>query len=416
MIQKKQKLFLGLASFLLIFICFSFVSALEVEYPEAGGIKPSDTTTLPQYITYLFNFSIGIAGIIAFGVLVWSGIKILTSPDQPETVKDARTHIMGAFLGIIILLSSYLILTTINPQLKFVGLDKSPAPVTGVYLTDASGKDHYVADSSPDVGFIATAVKFISPPSELIAVYDSGGTGTLNPGAAFSGKSIYFLWNKPGIYLYPAINFQGQPLYFNSSVNNLSGVDFDKKTKSVKFVNSSSTSYGAIFFTESDWRGECGFVTNSENIADIDAASGSFYPYTIRGGGLSSFRLLGTSKDSSGNVIFYGAPNCQDPGYPQIMGAGGTGTYQPDLSKSKYSDGTLLKNHIISLKINGSIGVILSQKEKFEGRCQFFTKPAGDNCYPSLESTYLWGHLFEGTEYAMEGVLVGSFGLFPLAE
>lgn len=412
MIQKKQKLFLALTSLFLIFICFSFVFALEIDYPEAGGVKPGETTTLPQYITYLFNFSIGIAGIIAFGVLVWSGIKILTSPDQPETIKDARTHIIGAFLGIVILLSSYLILTTINPQLKFVGLDKNLVPVTGVYLTDASGKDHYIADSSPDVGFNATAVKFISPPSELIAVYDSSGKETPNPQTNFSGKSIYFLWNKPGAYLYPQVNFIGQPKYFNSSVFSLSSYDFDKKTKSIKFIKK-DLPYGAIFFTQSDFRGQCGFFSIGDQITNMDS-NGYIHPIGNIEGGLSSFILYQYQSNESaatpGNVVFYDAPNCTGHSRTEVASPV---SYHPqwDLANYFFSGTTIQeKDHILSFQINGNFGVLLTTEKDVGGRCQFFTKPPADNCYPSIENSYLW----ETTSW-LYGPKVGSWVIIPLA-
>lgn len=418
MFQKKQKSIFILSAFLLLFLCFSFVSAFEIDYPSAGGGEPGEGTTFPQYIKYLFNFSIAMAGILALGVIIWSGIKILTSPDQAETIKDARTKITGAFLGIIILLSSYLILTTINPRLKILDL-QDIKPTSGVYLTDDQGKDHYVADSTSDVGFNPTAVKFISPPEELIAVYDSNenkvdNTG-INSAGSFSGRSIYFLWHRPGIYLYPEVNFLGKPLFLAASANSLSNYNFDKKTKSIRFINATGTHYGAIFFTESDWRGGCGFIyadSLNPEIANLEVPSGD-YKYTIGSKGLSSFRLLGLGTSDSGSVVVYDSPNCTGREYGQSVGGYIT---MDNLADYEYSDGTALKDHIISLKMNGNIGVLLSTKERFEGKCQFFTKPSGNNCYPSIENSSLRGTLWEGTEFAVEGLFVGSFGMFHLAE
>ena len=51
---------------------------LEVDYPEAGGIKPETTTmSLPEYVKYIFNSSLGIAGLIVFiGWLIMPAILI----------------------------------------------------------------------------------------------------------------------------------------------------------------------------------------------------------------------------------------------------------------------------------------------------------------------------------------------------
>lgn len=110
----------------LLFFFFSLVSPfalaedrkLEVDYPEIFGIKPETVKTLlPEYAKYIFNFSIAIFGLVVFGVLVKGGALYMTAAGNPSKMTDAKEQISSAFLGLIILLSSYLILTTINPQL-----------------------------------------------------------------------------------------------------------------------------------------------------------------------------------------------------------------------------------------------------------------------------------------------------------
>lgn len=112
---------------------------LEVKYPTILGVTPKtvEGTQLPEYVKYIFNFAIIIAGIIAFGVIVFGGVRWLTSAGDPTKLRDAKDQIFAAFLGLIILLSSYLILTTINPQLvifealplKAVEIKAPPAPI-----------------------------------------------------------------------------------------------------------------------------------------------------------------------------------------------------------------------------------------------------------------------------------------------
>ncbi|MFC1789438.1 hypothetical protein ACFLYY_00500 [Patescibacteria group bacterium] len=113
----------------LIIICltcvFSFSLAdnrpLEINYPEVPGLDAVpitvEGTDLGFYVKYLFNFSIGIIGFIGFGVLLVGGIKYLTSAGNLLMMKSAKDQIRSAFLGILLLLFSYIILTTINPQL-----------------------------------------------------------------------------------------------------------------------------------------------------------------------------------------------------------------------------------------------------------------------------------------------------------
>lgn len=124
--NRKTKLFF-LALFLFLFgACFIFVQAkeLEIKYPIIHGIEvPATTeTTFPVYVKYIFNLAIMIAGIVAFGALVFGGIRYLTSGGSPSTQKDASGQIAAGFFSLIILLSSYLILVTIDPQLVVFSL------------------------------------------------------------------------------------------------------------------------------------------------------------------------------------------------------------------------------------------------------------------------------------------------------
>jgi hypothetical protein len=114
---------------------------LEIEYVTIPGGEAAprtvEGTSLPEYVKYIFNFAILIIGLIALGMLIYAGVRYLTSAGDPEKLKGARSQILAAFLGLIILLSSYLILTNINPQLvvfdlsglKEITIKKPPAPL-----------------------------------------------------------------------------------------------------------------------------------------------------------------------------------------------------------------------------------------------------------------------------------------------
>lgn len=96
---------------------------LEVDYPEIGGERPQTASfALPNYVKYVFNLSLGIAGFVVFVVLVYAGFRYLTSVGDPSRQKDAKEWILSTILGLLVLLSSYLLLATINPQLVFFDL------------------------------------------------------------------------------------------------------------------------------------------------------------------------------------------------------------------------------------------------------------------------------------------------------
>ena len=93
----------------------------EVDWPEVGGIKIEEggklVATLPQLVQYFFNFSIAIGGIAAFAMLVLGGFRFLTSAGNPSAQKDAKDIITSAIIGLLLLLSSYLLLQVINPDI-----------------------------------------------------------------------------------------------------------------------------------------------------------------------------------------------------------------------------------------------------------------------------------------------------------
>ncbi|MCK4454332.1 APC family permease [Candidatus Parcubacteria bacterium] len=124
MTKKKQKIILVFLSVVIAaLVCSNFVSAQELTYPEIGGEAPTADTTLPEYIKYIFNFSMLLGAILAFAVLLFGGIRWLLSAGSPTATSDAKSWMLGGIIGLVLLLSSWLILTTINPELAILKLE-----------------------------------------------------------------------------------------------------------------------------------------------------------------------------------------------------------------------------------------------------------------------------------------------------
>ncbi len=148
---KKNIIFILLLFFLLIYFNFVFAQReLEVDYPDVPGAPtPTMTGGIPNYIKYIFNSAIALSGLLAFIVLLWSGIQYFTSAGDEEKMKNAKKQISAVFLGTIILLFSYLILITINPQLisfQLPGLPQIPqaqlpqTPISPLATSDLLGR------------------------------------------------------------------------------------------------------------------------------------------------------------------------------------------------------------------------------------------------------------------------------------
>lgn len=108
-------------------LIFTFILAFAPLYSIAFGanfpVQPVPTpptqglpTNLGQLIQQIFTWSLGILGISVFVMFFYSGFLWLTAAGNTSKIGEAKTHMTNAVFGAILLLSSYLILNTINPD------------------------------------------------------------------------------------------------------------------------------------------------------------------------------------------------------------------------------------------------------------------------------------------------------------
>lgn len=91
-----------------------------VEYGSGGLIQVPSVSTAPgsfaTYVNLLYRIAILIAGVLAVVMITIGGMEYMAS-DSPFSKGDGKTKITNALIGLLLLVSSYLILNTINPQL-----------------------------------------------------------------------------------------------------------------------------------------------------------------------------------------------------------------------------------------------------------------------------------------------------------
>lgn len=89
--------------------------------PAARGEppKPGEKVSLgiAEQIGNLYQWALGIGGLIALGVLIFGGILYTISAGNTSRQDDAKSWLFGAVMGILLLFGSFLILNTINPEL-----------------------------------------------------------------------------------------------------------------------------------------------------------------------------------------------------------------------------------------------------------------------------------------------------------
>lgn len=449
----KKVIFLAL----LILIGANFCLARELEEPLPsipGREAPTTTeTTLGEYIVYTFELALMIGGIIAFATLIYGGFKYLTSGGNRTIVASSKKQILAGIIGLIILLGSYLILRTINPDLLiFPGNEGRNGgtlkPNQGVcfytmYSQGAAGGERVCFTESkkemPE-GFDAKALEFISPKDKLFSVYtfysknwvglqknrkNEKDTPYVYPEELNSPKSFFIDWNDPGVYLYKGAGFQTDfPNYpYKLRQSSAASLDnYNNEIASIKFRNLGCTrvpgpdpdkdyyapevKYGAVLHKEEGFKGECSIIFGSP--VDSTPADNCCVNY---GSAVLSNDAVGSvgNNEASSITIFNhscsGNPTGKVTFYDQIGRIGNSFTVNASqVGKFWYQDISYPfrgLEKILSFKIEGDFMVVLGQSSKFGNKCEVFRKTAD-----SLKEHYILQH--------PENAAVRSIAIIPL--
>lgn len=89
---------------------------LDMALPEISG-QPAPSEGLPAFINYLFVFGLGAIALLALAQMMIGGIEYVLAAGNVAKHEDAVDRIQQALIGMGLLLVSYLLLNTINPDL-----------------------------------------------------------------------------------------------------------------------------------------------------------------------------------------------------------------------------------------------------------------------------------------------------------
>lgn len=105
---------------------------LETGLPNIPDNQLPAGTELPSYINYLFIFGLGAITILALAQMMSGGIQYILAAGNVSQTAEAKNTIQQALLGLGLLLVSYLLLNTINPDLvNLRNPNLTPASFTG---------------------------------------------------------------------------------------------------------------------------------------------------------------------------------------------------------------------------------------------------------------------------------------------
>lgn len=391
---------------------------LEVSYPQLPSVVTPLTvrTPLPEYIKYIFNFSLLIIGLVILSSLVRAGFRYATSVGNPDQMRDSRDQAISALTGGIILLGAYLLLSTINPELvilRLPGVTPASAEVkifngynrTGDSMTLARGEpklDSFgqICLPPPAEGCGARSLDYsgINPQDIDISIYSSinyGGTeakisASNSSSFPFVAKSIKIGWKPPGVYLFAGLNFDSTGKWKSYQYSSPILFDFNDVAKSIMFKNrEGEPPYGAILHRDQNYQGLCGvFLSNNwgeiaGDLENLDSASlaGVRKHGEIRNNEASSITVFRINENTppGGEVKLTGkgiaVPGLQPP--IQTITRSGFSKETWDLNPITTINGTL-RNTVNSVEINGNFLVVLFEHVNWGAKCEVFTKSDDD--------------------------------------
>ena len=147
---------------LLIFSGLSMGLAVFAEDPEIqtlvrwprspiSQIQIHGYSELHELVAYIYEWGVTLGGLAVFIVMIFAGMQYLTSAGDPAKMRDARGRIQNAIMGLVFLLSIWLILYTINPALTVIvplrlNLEKYTSCENDEECASRFGADYYICE------------------------------------------------------------------------------------------------------------------------------------------------------------------------------------------------------------------------------------------------------------------------------
>ena len=100
----------------------------------------SNSANTSNYLQSLVRLAIAIAGAAAVLRIIWAGTQYMTS-DAFGVKSDAKNTIQNALYGLLLAVSAYLILATVNPKLVNISLDIPGQTIAPTTIPSGSGVD-----------------------------------------------------------------------------------------------------------------------------------------------------------------------------------------------------------------------------------------------------------------------------------
>lgn len=168
-------------------ICKFFVPAAKDGFLTNQSAGVNSKETLSVCVRRIYNFALGISGLIAMGTIVYAGYLYMTAGGDGEQISHAKEMIGAVIAGIIILATAFIVLKFLNPSL--VNLKDNPTKLNTPSFNIPSSSSNTVSAQTTVTSPLmlstvtATIIKFrgnVNTSSGTITSvqYDINGEGT----------------------------------------------------------------------------------------------------------------------------------------------------------------------------------------------------------------------------------------------
>lgn len=87
--------------------------------PCTGGAAGN----IGQCVSQIYLWSLGLSGFLAVVMSVWGGYLVMSARGNGQQAANGKSYIYSSLIGMVLLLSAYLLLNTINPDLTNFSVD-----------------------------------------------------------------------------------------------------------------------------------------------------------------------------------------------------------------------------------------------------------------------------------------------------
>ena len=153
------------------------------------GPQGSETTGLTTYLSGAIKLLIAIGGALSILMAIIGGTQYVAAGIAPSAKQDAKNRIANAFIGLTLILSSYLILYSINPKLVAFKLSlDSVTPPSFVILPEYIwGDDNEIRDILAD----GTSIRINKPNCPAIHAFNCTSVYGLHEAAITGLRTLY---------------------------------------------------------------------------------------------------------------------------------------------------------------------------------------------------------------------------------